>query len=202
MTLPGHGAESKVAAPKRYNPAASGPHAVAVWVGRLDNLWQALHEAPRPEAKEVLARIDRIARDLSSEARPQLACVRLHCDAAAGHAEPPEELASVWSRLCAGKALAYRRQARATRRDGWMALRYGFIAFAAALAASLAVGELQPLPQWLNRPLSEGFLIASWVSLWRPLELLLYEWLTFARIARSFDRLCGLPVEVVPDMTG
>ena len=48
----------------------------------------------------------------------------------------------------------------------------------------------------------EGFIIASWVSLWRPFELLLYEWLPFGRMAKAFDRMAGLPVNMVPNRLG
>ncbi|MFN8376856.1 MAG: hypothetical protein U0694_28785, partial [Anaerolineae bacterium] len=36
--------------------------------------------------------------------------------------------------------------------------------------------ETDTMPQWLDAFLSEGLIIAGWVSMWYPLEVLLYEW--------------------------
>ncbi|MDH4041085.1 MAG: hypothetical protein OEV88_10565 [Gammaproteobacteria bacterium] len=45
---------------------------------------------------------------------------------------------------------------------------------------------------------SEGFLIIGWVAMWRPLEILLYEWWPVLSDARLYARLAALPVEVRP----
>jgi len=45
--------------------------------------------------------------------------------------------------------------------------------------------------------LHESFVIGSWVALWRPLELLLYDWWPLLADARLYDRLGLMPVEVV-----
>ena len=171
---------------------------LALRLPRPEVLQEALEQAPTFDAEELLTRLDRLARDLSSHPETSLDRVRLVYDAGsveAGNAD----LAPMWRRLCEAKALGYRRLARATRRDGLWALRYGALAFIAALAMSIILDQWQPLPKWLNRPFVEGFLIASWVSLWRPFELLLYEWLPFGRMAKTFDRLAGLSVSMIPN---
>lgn len=50
----------------------------------------------------------------------------------------------------------------------------------------------------VDRIFSEGFLIIGWVAMWRPLEILLYEWWPVLGDARLYARLAGLPVEVRP----
>lgn len=50
----------------------------------------------------------------------------------------------------------------------------------------------------VDRIFSEGFLIIGWVAMWRPLEILLYEWWPVLSDARLYARLAGLPVEVRP----
>jgi hypothetical protein len=45
--------------------------------------------------------------------------------------------------------------------------------------------------------LKEVFIILGWVALWRPAELLLYEWRPFKRDAQLFGRLAGCKITVV-----
>jgi hypothetical protein len=42
----------------------------------------------------------------------------------------------------------------------------------------------------------ESFVIGSWVALWRPLELLLYDWWPLLADVRLYDRLGAMDVEV------
>lgn len=176
---------------------------IALRVRRPEALKDALAEAPTFEAEELLYRIDRIARDLSSDIGQKADYVRLYCDAIDAQTALSEaELASTWQRLCETKARGYRHLVQATRRDGRVALGYGVVCFVGALAVAILAEQWEPLPRWINRPLSEGFTIAAWVSLWRPMELLLYEWLPFGRMAKTLEKLADLPVEVGPTQAG
>jgi hypothetical protein len=44
--------------------------------------------------------------------------------------------------------------------------------------------------------LRELFIILAWVALWRPAELLLYEWRVHKRNAILFDRIAKCEVQV------
>lgn len=46
------------------------------------------------------------------------------------------------------------------------------------------------------KTLSEGLLIVGWVAMWKPLEILLYEWWPLLADARLDARATALPVEV------
>jgi hypothetical protein len=46
------------------------------------------------------------------------------------------------------------------------------------------------------RLLEEGLLIVGWVAMWRPLELLLYDWWPLLRRKRTFENLSRMRVEV------
>lgn len=50
----------------------------------------------------------------------------------------------------------------------------------------------------LDRIFSEGFLIIGWVAMWKPLEILLYEWWPVLRDARLYRRIAEIPVEIRP----
>ena len=53
-----------------------------------------------------------------------------------------------------------------------------------------------------NKPLlfiHESFIILSWVALWRPLELLLYEWYPVKTDINLYSRLEHSNVQVIID---
>jgi hypothetical protein len=47
------------------------------------------------------------------------------------------------------------------------------------------------------RIVDEGVLILGWVAMWKPLELLLYDWWPQLRRKRTYDNLARMRVEVV-----
>ncbi len=48
----------------------------------------------------------------------------------------------------------------------------------------------------LARFVQESFVIVGWVALWKPAEILLYDWLPIARKRALFRRLAAAPVRV------
>ncbi len=67
------------------------------------------------------------------------------------------------------------------RWQGIKALQNGLIFLGACLLLSTLFENAETLQEWVRRLGSEGFLIAGWVSLWHPIEILLYEWWPFSR---------------------
>lgn len=53
-------------------------------------------------------------------------------------------------------------------------------------------------PSSLISILREGFVIAGWVAMWRPLEMFLYERWPLKRMVRQYRRLSLIPVSVRP----
>ncbi len=66
------------------------------------------------------------------------------------------------------------------------------------LAAFLTLAELRyALPAGTMRDiLREGLVITGWVAMWRPLEVLLYDWRPLVDERRQVQRLLGAPVDV------
>ena len=55
---------------------------------------------------------------------------------------------------------------------------------------------------WLSNtgwaiPIKEVFMVLAWVALWRPAELLLYEWRPLKRKAKLFDRISRCNLQIV-----
>ncbi len=43
---------------------------------------------------------------------------------------------------------------------------------------------------------SEGLLICGWVAMWRPVEIMLYDWWPIRRDRRIYEKLSAMPVEL------
>lgn len=90
---------------------------------------------------------------------------------------------------------AFRRRLRELLRVGRTSLIIGLIVLAAAIAlgdflASLLKGSR------IGEILRESLTIGGWVSMWRPLEIFLYDWWPIRNEARLSDRLAAMPVRI------
>ncbi|ODT23599.1 MAG: hypothetical protein ABS54_10360 [Hyphomicrobium sp. SCN 65-11] len=82
--------------------------------------------------------------------------------------------------------------------EGRKALRIGLVFWAICLALSLLFEELVFKSNAMGRLFGEGFIIAGWVGLWRPAELLLYDWRPFSREIRRYEEIKRMAVTIVP----
>ncbi len=83
---------------------------------------------------------------------------------------------------------------RRTLQQGRASLGIG-IAF---LVVCMALRELLRsfgTAEWL-RVGEEGLLILGWVAMWRPIELLLYDWRPQRQMQRTYQNLARMRVEV------
>lgn len=98
---------------------------------------------------------------------------------------------------------AYRRQQaqiklKHTLHFGWMNL---FIAFGllGVVFSLIKLGTNFIADNQLMKIISESFIILAWVALWRPMELLLYDWYPIKRDIDLFRRLEESIVQVIVD---
>jgi len=91
---------------------------------------------------------------------------------------------------------AARNQSEAIRelfRSGRKALLIGLVILSSCLL--LAWYFTYHVPQRpITRLIQESFVILGWVSMWKPIEVFLYEWLPFARRRSLFLRLSSADV--------
>ncbi|MBW7835596.1 MAG: hypothetical protein H3C28_03055 [Sphingomonadales bacterium] len=81
---------------------------------------------------------------------------------------------------------------RAMLRTAWVSLAIGL----AFLIGCLAVRQFLIVAEdTAAAVLKEGLLISGWVAMWRPIELLLYDWWPIWRRRRLYTRLSKAPVE-------
>lgn len=85
---------------------------------------------------------------------------------------------------------------RRTLRFGWLSLLIGLVFLSLALGLVGIVKRNLPTGNF-STTIEIGLAIMVWVALWRPGELLLYEWYPFKRDARLFRRLEDAEVRVL-----
>lgn len=82
---------------------------------------------------------------------------------------------------------------RQVLRTGRTSLAVGLLFLSLCSALWLFVFTGDSLVQQL---MHEGVLIVGWVAMWKPLEILLYDWWPLLRDIRLFRRISEMPVEV------
>jgi hypothetical protein len=89
-----------------------------------------------------------------------------------------------------------RRRIREHVRQGEIALMVGL----SVLALFLTLAEITNWlpPSTLRQILREGLVITGWVAMWRPLELLLYDWWPLVRQRRLCQRVAEAEIAVQP----
>jgi hypothetical protein len=172
---------------------------IEVRVGDIKQLFNSMDPAPfrerdlDPKAEEFIVES---ARELRRHA-PLGLVVRL--SRAAGAPEDVAALPQAVREYFAERAVATRLQLRRLLRTGWWSLLIGLAFVAAANLIGNAVGDLVGRYTKYGRFIHDSLVIGAWVALWRPLEILLYDWWPILGEARLFDRLRAMHVQVVRD---
>jgi len=85
-----------------------------------------------------------------------------------------------------------------TLQFGWRSLLVAIVFLSLLVLFTLLV--IRRLPEGgLSIIFREILIILGWVALWRPIDLLLYEWRQFKRDANLFNRLAQCKIEVITE---
>jgi hypothetical protein len=93
------------------------------------------------------------------------------------------------------RAEAYRRRLRELFRVGRTSLVIGLVAVTSAIALGDFLAALMKGSR-IGEIVRESLAIGGWVSMWRPLEIFLYDWWPIRTEARLSDRLGAMPVRI------
>jgi hypothetical protein len=89
-----------------------------------------------------------------------------------------------------------RQRLRRMMHEGRQSLAIGLV----VLTACLLIADAASSSSWHGvRVLGEGLVIGGWVAMWRPIEILLYDWWPLRREIADHERLRDLPVELLAD---
>lgn len=120
---------------------------------------------------------------------------RLHLPRDQARLEPQRTVQNAIEHYFTYRADLARLEVRRTLQLGRSSLIIGVLFLALCMVAR-ALLQSAGAEGWL-RVVEEGLLIIGWVAMWRPIELLLYDWWPLLRTKRTYDNLARMRVEVV-----
>ena len=168
---------------------------IEVHVGELKQLFNSIDPSPfrnkdlDPKAEEFIIGW---AKDLPRDA--ELALV-VDLDRQAGLPDEAAVLRDAIHEFFRQRAEAYRRQLRELLRRGRTSLLIGLTVLAVATALGDFLATLMKTSR-IGEIVRESLTIGGWVSMWRPLEVFLYDWWPIRNEARLSDRLAAMPVRI------
>ena len=168
---------------------------IEVHVGELRQLFDAIDPSPfrdrdlDPKAEEFIVGW---AKDLPSEASFALV---VDLDREAGLPDEAAVLRDAIHEFFRHRAQTYRQRLRELFRLGRTSLVIGLVALAGAIALGDFLATLMK-GNHIGEILRESLTIGGWVSMWRPLEVFLYDWWPIRKEARLSDRLAAMPVRI------
>jgi hypothetical protein len=168
---------------------------IEVRVGELKQLFNAIDPSPfrerdlDPKAEEFIVGW---AKDVPGDA-PLALLVDL--DRPAGLPDEAQVLREAIHEFFRQRAEAYGRRLRELFRLGRKSLAIGILALAAAVALGDFIATLLHGNR-IGEIVRESLSIGGWVSMWRPLEIFLYDWWPIRREVRLSDRLAAMPVRI------
>ena len=111
-----------------------------------------------------------------------------------GQACPPAELETAVRAYFGYELERLDRKRRRQRRVGQIALLLAVLLIIALMSVGELVASVIDNPVGLG--LKEGLVISSWVLMWRPVEVLVYDWIPWRRQRRVLKRLLEVPIDV------
>lgn len=168
---------------------------IEVHVGELKQLFNSIDPSPfrnkdlDPEAEAFIVGW---AKDLPRDV--PLALV-VDLDRQAGLPDEATVLRDAVHEFFRQRAAAYRRRLRELLRRGRTSLLIGLTVLAAAIASGDFLAALMKSGR-IGEIVRESLTIGGWVSMWRPLEVFLYDWWPIRNEARLSDRLAAMPVRI------
>jgi hypothetical protein len=168
---------------------------IEVHVGELKQLFNSIDPSPFRNKDLDRAAEEFIvgwAKDLPRDA--PLALV-VDLDREAGLPDEAAVLRDAIHEFFRQRAEAYRRSLRELLRRGRTSLLIGLTVLAVAIALGDFLATLMKTSR-IGEILRESLTIGGWVSMWRPLEIFLYDWWPIRSEAQLSDRLAAMPVRI------
>jgi len=180
---------------QRVPPDAEGG-VIEMHLHSVNQLFDSLDPSPFRE-RDLDSDADEYIVESLKELPSRTPCTLLvHLDQSIGISDPATAVGNAIRAHFARRADVLKRNLRQLMRRGLVSLGIG-LAFL-ALVFAIAHGIEQRMGQSaLAKLLREGFVIAGWVAMWRPLEIFLYDWWPILGEQRVNDRLSRIDVQIV-----
>lgn len=165
-----------------------------------------LFRAPEPEplAGRVSdeSGIERLVRELNTKGLPRPVRTTIELPAQQASGDLKQAVQTALRRYSEARINKIAGDLLYLRGHGIKALQIGTIFLAACLLLSAGAARLQALPEFLRRFLTEGFIIAGWVSMWHPIELLLYSWWPKWWERKVYEKIRDMELTITPAAGG
>lgn len=175
--------------------APSGRALLELRVAGLRQIFDSMDPAPFRERDLDPKASDYIVGWAEELPRAQPLALRIELDRDAVAAADAALVGDAVREYFRGRALAKRRELSQLLRIGRISLLIGLAFLAAAILLAEALTTLISKEGWAWIA-KESLIIGGWVALWRPLEILLYDWWPIRARARLYDRLGAIEVSV------
>ena len=110
-----------------------------------------------------------------------------------------EKTTNALQRYCQFKVRQNKRAMIALRRQALMALLLGTLFLVSGLFLSQFLERVTFLPTFLSTLFSDGFVIAFWVILWRPVDFFLFELWPYWREDRIYKQMMTMEIDVAEE---
>lgn len=168
---------------------------IEVHVGELKQLFNSIDPSPfrnrdlDPKAEEFIV-------DWAKEVpRDSTLALVIDLDRQAGLPDEAAVLRDAIHEFFRQRAQAHRRRLRELFQRGRTSLLIGLTTLAVAIALGDFLASLLKTSR-IGEIVRESLTIGGWVSMWRPLEVFLYDWWPIRNEARLSDRLAAMPVRI------
>ena len=173
----------------------AGSEVIEVHVAELTQLYNSIDPSPFHE-KDLDDEAEEFIVDWAKESGPDKPLALLV------HLDKPSVLADAGRIVRDAVHFFFRRRSDSSRRRlrelfrvGRKSLLIGLTFLTASVVAGNWVVTVLP-HSTLAQLVRESLLIGGWVSMWRPLEVFLYDWWPIRNERRIFDRLANMPVRI------
>lgn len=170
-----------------------GTALIEVRLDNLDQLFNTLDPSPF-SSRDLDAGAEEYLVDAIEELHRQHS-LRLRFSVADAEQEKLDRVPSAVHAYFDYRRWAAERRIRELFREGRLALVIGLVFLIGCLSLSRILLGLEL--GIAGSILSEGLSICSWVAMWRPIEIFLFDWWPLSKRRRVFATLASLPIEAV-----
>lgn len=177
------------------SPRAAHQGRIELRLRTLDQLFDSFDPAPFHE-KDLDGDAEQFIVSWAREYPPDAPLVfRLHLHADQQPHDPERTVQGAMQNYFTYRAGLAKLDVRHTLQEGRATLVVGLLFLATCMVARELLVTFFTA-EWL-RFVQEGLLIVGWVAMWKPLELLLYDWWPVLRMRRIYENLARMRVEVL-----
>ena len=172
---------------------------IALHLDNMHDLFAQPVEDPFSERANFVSGIELIKSELRSAPAGLQARTTIFLPKESIVADSARKITGAIQRYCRFKVRQNEDTMAAFRREAFTALLIGILFLAGGLLLSQFLDQVTFLPPFFNAFLSDGFNIAFWVILWRPIDFFLFELWPFWRENRIYKTIMHMQIIVAED---